>query len=104
MFGSNMNLFIDKVELERVACAKFVGLFIDQHLTWDNHIEHCKKKVSKGVYAINMAKNILAVSHLNILYYSLVLPYLIYGLMLWGNTYHKYLRKLEIVHTQKYEL
>ena len=40
--------------IELVQVTKFLGLYIDEHLTWQHHIDHCKKKASSGVYAINM--------------------------------------------------
>ena len=39
------------------------------------------------MYALRSLKNILNTSHLLILYYSLVYPYLDYGLALWGSTH-----------------
>ena len=35
--------------------------------------------------------------HLKTLYYSLVYPYLLYGITLWGADYHTYLSKLVIM-------
>ena len=46
---------------------------------------------------MNMAKNILSGKHLRIIYNSLVHPYLSYGNLLWGNSYKKYINKLEIL-------
>ena len=74
-------------KLEQVRCTKFLGLHIDDHLKWDIHINHCKSKVSSGIYAMNIAKNVLSGNHLRILYNNLVHPYLSYGNLLWGNSY-----------------
>ena len=52
-------LQIDNEHIERVQATKFLGIHIDEHLTWEHHISHCKKNVSQGVYAINMSKHIL---------------------------------------------
>ena len=93
----DLDLLIDDEKLERVHCTKFLGLFIDEHFIWDHHIEHCKKKVSRGVYAINMPKHLLSQIHLKTLYYSLIHPYLLYGIRLWGDTYQKHVKKLERV-------
>ena len=93
----DLDLLIDDEKLERVHCTKFLGLFIDEHFIWDHHIEHCKKKVSRGVYAINMSKHLLSQRHLKTLYYSLIHPYLLYGIRVWGNTYQKHVKKLETV-------
>ena len=90
-------LYIGTDKLEQVRCTKFLGLHIDDHLEWDIHINHCKSKVSSGIHAMNMAKNILSGKHLRIIYNSLVHPYLSYGNLLWGNSYKKYINKLEIL-------
>ena len=92
----NIQLKIDSVPLERVNTTKFLGIYIDEHLTWESHIKYCMKKISSGTYAINMSKHVLSRSHLLLLYYSLVQPYLQYGIVLWGNAYQKHLVKLEI--------
>ena len=89
----DLDLLIDDEKLERVHCTKFLG----EHFILDHHIEHCKKKISRGVYAINMSKHLLSQRHLKTLYYSLIHPYLLYGIRLWGNTYQKHVKKLESV-------
>ncbi len=92
----NRSLVIDKEKLECVTNTKFLGIFIDEHMTWEYHIKHCQKKISSGVYAINISKHVLAETHLKTLYYSLIHPYLIYGIRLWGNTLQKYIKTLEV--------
>ena len=91
---ANNDLFIDNEKLERVKTT--VGCIIDQHLSWEYHVEHSRKMLSKGLYAINMSKHILSQDHLKIIYYSLIHPYLLYGIVLWGNTYQKHIHKLEV--------
>ena len=56
----NDYLCIETEPIELVQVTKFLGLYIDEHLTWQHHIDHCKKKASSGVYAINMCKHILS--------------------------------------------
>ena len=90
-------LSIGSDKLEQVRCTKCLGLHIDDHLKWDIHINHCKSKVSSGIYAMNIARNVLSGNHLRILYNSLVHPYLSYGNLLWGNSHKKYINKLEIL-------
>ena len=53
----------------------------------------------QGTFAINSSKHILNEKHLKILYYSLVYPYIHYGIMLWGNALIKHIRRIQV--TQK---
>ena len=72
----NDYLCIETEPIKLVQVTKFLGLYIDEHLTWQHQIDHCKKKASGGVYAINMCKHILSEKTLKMLYYSLVHPYI----------------------------
>ena len=71
---------------------KFVGIYIDENLDWSKHIQQCKCKIASGNYAINVTKNVSSTLKIIVLQFSL--PN--YGILLWGNTYNKYLHKLEI--------
>ena len=66
-------------------------------LDWHRHIDHCKNKISSGLYAINTAKNIMPAKQLKTLYYSLIHPYLNYGILLWGGTHKSYTHKLQVL-------
>ena len=47
----------------RVACTKFLGVLIDEKLSWPNHIKSIKMKISKGTGILNKAKNIYKLLH-----------------------------------------
>ena len=83
--------------IQRTKCAKVLGLYIDEKLKWDEHINIIKKKISKSFLAINKVKYILPKKQLSTVYYSLVFPYLTYGILLWGATCHVHLSKLSLM-------
>ena len=80
--------------LEQVSCFKYLGIFIDSHLSWHDHIDYVCDKVSKNINVLTKIKRILGNQCLINIYYSLVYPYLIYGCLLWGNTYDSPLSEL----------
>ena len=103
-FIPDMLLHIDNEHLERVNSTKFLGIHIDSHLTWEDHIEHCRSKLSSGIYAIHMSKHFLNKNHVIIIYYRLIHPHLTNRLnRLWGNALQKYIRKLEILQKKSWE-
>ena len=63
---------------------KFLGMHIDENLSWKQHTNHINKKVSHAIFNINRAKHILPKSSLKTLYYALIHPHLMYGITLWG--------------------
>ena len=95
--NTNIDILIDSTILEKSNTVKFLGIYIDDKLTWQDHIEHCRKKMSSGVYALNATKHLLSQSNLKIIYYSLIHPYLTYGILLWGNAYKKHIQKVLIL-------
>ena len=74
-----------------------MGIIIDEILDWHCYIDYCKNKISSGLYAINTAKNIMPAKQLRTLYYSLIHPYLNYGILLWGGTHKSYTHKLQVL-------
>ena len=99
---STATLKIDDENLDQVTHTKFLGLLLDQHLCWDQHIQYCAKKISSGLYALNSAKNILNSCHLRMLCHTMVNPYLLYGNILWGGAYQKYTKRLNIMQKKGY--
>ena len=104
IFKHNQQVNVDNFELkiggniiEMVQCTKFLGLYIDNKLQWTNHIKHCKAKISSSLYAIRSAKHVLSTEHLRTLYYSLIHPFLDYGLMLWGSAAKALTNPLQIL-------
>lgn len=67
---------------------KFLGINIDENLTWKHHISIIQSKISKGTYALNRVKHFLPVKIMLMLYYSLVHCYLNYGIQIWGGSSH----------------
>ena len=80
--------------LEQVSKIKYLGIYIDSHLSWHDHIDYVCDKVSKSINIMTKIKSYLGNQCLTSIYYSLVYPYLIYGCLLWGNNYDNPLSQL----------
>ena len=57
--------------LERVNVAKFLGVLIDSKLTWKNHIQYVKSKLSKCMAILNRVRYILNMYSMRSLYCAL---------------------------------
>ena len=64
--------------------SKFLGVVIDQHFSWKDHILYISKKVSKGVGILSRLRHLLPRHILLMLYNTLILPYLSYCNVVWG--------------------
>ena len=94
---NQVNIQLDGVEIERVSENKFLGVIIDDKISWKSHIKYIHNKLSRSVSVLNKAKHLLNYKSLRMLYCSLVLPYLNYCTEVWGNTYKSSLNVLTIL-------
>ena len=63
-------------------CSKFLGIHIDDKLKWNIHIDKIKLYISSSLFAINKIKHFAPKIIMKTLYYSMIFPYLIYGINL----------------------
>ena len=75
---------------------KFLGVTIDPKLDFKQHIESIHSKISKSLFAINAAKNILSKEVLLMLYKSLVHCHLLYCIQTYTSASVSTLKKLVI--------
>jgi len=73
-----------RVSLDRKDHVKYLGVIIDSGLTWKSHIENISLKISKTVGIISRLRHFVPFNILLTLYRSLILPYLSYGVTIWG--------------------
>ncbi len=64
---------------------KFLGVFVDDSLSWRYHLTHVNNKISRALYGIKQVKNFLPKDSLKTLYLALIQPYISYGILSWGN-------------------
>ena len=88
------DIFVDTTALEQVSNIKFLGVNVDNKLTWKHHISTITKTISRNIGVINKLKFCLPSSNLLMLYSTLVLPYINYGILVWGNTHQYLLEKI----------
>ena len=90
----DFNVILDNTALERVKFTKFLGVLIDECLTWKNHINCISKTISRNIGVMNKLKHYIPYRILHTLYCTLISPYLNYGILIWGNTCKSYMDKL----------
>ena len=91
---SKLNIKLDGVSLNRVSSTKFLGVIIDENLTWKNHIDAITKTISRNIGMMTKLRHFVPEKILYSLYCTLVMPYINYGILIWGNTCKTYLDKI----------
>ena len=79
-------LFIDGITLKRKTVTRFLGVFIDENVTWKPHIKTISTKISKSICILYRERLIVPRKQLNQLYFSFVHSYLNYANLAWGST------------------
>ena len=70
--------------LERVNKFLYLGIYIDEDLTWDHHVNYISNKMSKNIGILRRLKHTIPKNVLKTIYFSLINPHLNYGTLLWG--------------------
>jgi hypothetical protein len=93
----NLALVLEGNPICQVDSTKFLGVVLDQHLSWKKHINYISQKIAKNIGIISRISYLLPKSIRLNLYYSLILPYLSYCNLIWASNYDSRIHKLIIL-------
>ena len=94
---SNLNLYYRDREIKRVYSTKFLGVFIDDKLSWNHHVDYLCKTISKNI-GIPYKLQFLPQYTFKMLYHSLVSSHIKYCNIVWGFTSKKYIERIYKLH------
>ena len=83
---------------------KFLGIYLDEFLSFDNHCKHTSNKLARSNFIINRVKNLLPQKALKTLYFSLIHPHLLYGLPIYSCTSQKNINKIFLMQKKSIRL
>lgn len=98
---NNLSLIIDNSEIERIGkdCKdnsfKFVGVHIDEFLSWKDHIKHVNSKLASSTFALSKVRNVLPEKTKLLIYNSLFRSHLEYCIIAWGKSNNSQMSKLQ---------
>lgn len=91
---NNFSIKIANHNLTRVSSCKYLGIYFDQHMRWDIHVNNTLKKVKYLLFIFYKLRHINK-SILKIIYYSLFLGVVAYAISVWGCAYDNALKILQ---------
>ena len=80
-----LGISINRCALKEVKNCKYLGIILDNKISWVEHITYVKNKISKGIGIMYQARKYINRNGLISLYNSYIYPYLIYCVESWGN-------------------
>lgn len=92
-----ISVFYDNAEIVKLSSVKYLGIVFDSNLNFESHMNMLTKKLSRSVGILTKLKRLLPPKSLLQLYYAIVHPHLLYGLIVWGGSFKSYIDKLNIL-------
>ena len=80
--NTSLNILIYGIQVLEIAQTKFLGVIINNKLTWNDHIEMIKSKIAKNIAIICHMR--FLVPRAVLMYRALVEPYLQYCNLVWA--------------------
>jgi len=74
--------------MTNINSTKFLGLIIDNTLSWKNHITEIALKLNKACYVIRTLTFLKSPDLLRMVYFSYFHSIMSYGIIFWGNSHH----------------
>jgi hypothetical protein len=91
------HLYINGKCIPQVKEIKFLGIILDEDLSWSPHIEHLVKKLKISIGGLCRIKHAVPEKLYESLYHTLFESHICYGISVWGGVPHQKLEKLFVV-------
>ena len=95
--ADDLNIKIGNDKIEKVPHMKYLGVILDDHLTFDEHISQVHTRSSQNLGILRRSREYLDTNTSMTLYKSLVLPHLDYCDLVYMNTTVQNLNKLQLI-------
>jgi hypothetical protein len=98
LFGStqDINIRFSESPIIRVSETKILGVIFDENLNFAKHIEYVDKKLKNHLRLIARIRHFVPLFVRNLICKSVMFPVMNYGIQVWGHTYDRHLKSLEV--------
>ena len=83
--------------LTQSTVTKFLGVYLDEHLTWKHHINFVCKQIAKSIGILSRTHLYSSCKTKLMLYYTLIYPYITYCNSTWSSTYVSNLNRIYLL-------
>ena len=93
-----MNIYINGHQIERVNSIKYLGLQLDDKLTWSSQLKFLETRLSQASGIMSKLRHFVNFDCLKSFYYAKVYSYLQYAVLAWGGSSQSKLYRINIIH------
>ena len=90
MVSSVFDISVDGNVIEKRSATKYLGLYLDEKLSWSTRIQHLSLQLAKVTELLHRVRGYVTRNTPLILYFSLVYSRVRYGITLWGASAKSY--------------
>ena len=81
-----LELVVDNVTIRTSKETKFLGMWLDQHLTWSTHIQKLVTKLKRNINLLKHGNRLMTTDCKRLVYFAHIQSHLQYGILLWGSS------------------
>ena len=93
--SSRMCVSINDIAIEQVDNVKYLGVTIDQNLTWNEHVSLLCRSLAFKISHLRRIKRMVSTQMLTTVYNSIIQPTIDYAITVWGHTTAENLGKIQ---------
>ena len=97
--NDNLDLNFNNEPLTLITNEKILGVYVDNNLTWSEHIKRLTRKIASSIWLLSKIKKILNQTHRVQFYKSYIQPHIDFCNIIWGSSSET--NKLKILRLQK---
>ena len=86
---ADLKLMMNGVELPILSEKKFLGVWIDNKLTWKRHVDEVVKRIKNRINLLRRSQRFLSIHSKKVLSHAQIQSILTYGIGAWGNMINK---------------
>ena len=83
--ATQLQISLGNEQIPQVKSTKFLGMWIDESLNWNEHVTKVVLKLKSRVNLLKMSQHFLGKHALKVLYYVQLHSVLAYGIVMWGS-------------------
>ena len=82
---TKLQIMLGHENIPQVRSTKFLGMWIDESLNWNEHVTKVILKLKSRVNLLKMGRNLLSKHALKVLYFAQIHSVMTYGIVMWGS-------------------
>ena len=87
-------------KIKRTPHVKYLGVNIDEHLTWDTHIKELCNKLKRLFHVFYNIREHLSIDNIKTIYYTLIYSRIKYGITLYGQAAKNKIKRIQTLQNQ----